>query len=1069
MKKWGSCKHLFNLAVVGIMFGAAAHVFGQTGKITGQVIDAETQEPLPGVNIVLAGTEQGAATDANGYYTIINVDPGAYSLRASYIGYAATTVEDFRVNIDQTTTINFELQSQALAGQEVVVEASTPVIQPDVSANVANINSQEIENVPVMSLDEVVGLEAGIEPGLSVRGSGSDEVNFIVDGNTMRLGRTNSPYTNISYTSLKEVKVQTGGFSAEYGNVRSGLVNVVTKEGPVDHYTTDLIIRYSPAHQQYFGSGPNAFNDYFIRPYQDPKVMYDGTANGAWSEYTQRQYPYFEGWNAVQSKWNSDTDPSNDLTVPQLLQLFDWYHRKNIQVQDPDYEIDGSVGGPVPLISHQLGNLRFLASYRENQNPYIIPQHRRYYKDQTARLKLSSNITTNLKMILQGMYSHRYGMADNISGWPRFFEGELPPYPWNGSTHYLANAIRGGTTPTSNIWAEDEFNPTDHYHNMVSADFTHTLSSKTFYDVRIQRLYSDYNTVRPEIRDTSTVINTIGPMQLDESPFGWWMANWFSPSGVYMGGHWAEGRDTSHVAVWNLKADLTTQLNRLLQLKTGIEYIYSDYHIRHGEYQLFFTADTNPRWRWDRQPVQGAAYAQTKLEFKGMIAQLGLRLDYFHARGTWYDYGPFSRAFSPEIGKAGMDEYLKQVATKQLVDLSPRIGISFPVTAVSKLYFNYGHFRQMLDPQNLFMVRKIVTGAVDRMGNPNHPLPKTVSYELGYEHSLLNQYLIRVSGYYKAMEDQVQQVEYISLDGRVDYNRMEPLNYQDIRGLELSIRKNQGQRFRGFLNFTYMSRKSGNFGFDRQYENLVEQQEYERISREHYQEKPVPEPYGRVNLEFIGPYKFGPTFMGVNPLGGWHLNLLGEWRAGQAFTWTGETDIPGLQYNVRWKDYTMIDLRLSKDFQLQNVGRLKLFVDISNIFNLKYLSRYAAFYGEHDYEDYMYSLHLPKDTFGDVESLPYEFISGNDKPGDYRKPGVEFKPIEIVNSVASLNNPSTHPLYYEKQSGKYMEWTDGSWQEADNGTVNQVLEDKAYIDMPNLQFLRFLNPRSIRFGIRITF
>ena len=1051
-----------------LLFLSFSIAFGQTGKITGRAIDAETDQPLPGVNIVLVGTDQGAATDENGYYTIINVEPGTYDLRASFIGYAATTVEDFRVNIDQTTTINFELQSQAIAGEEIVVEASTPVVQPDVSANVANISSAEMENVPVMSLDEVVGLEAGIEPGLSVRGSGSDEVHYVVDGNAMRLGRSNEPYTNISYTSLKEVKVQTGGFNAEYGNVRSGLVNVVTKEGPVDHYTADLVVRYSPPHKQYFGPGPNDYNDYFIRPHKDPDVMYEGTASGAWSEYTQRQYPFFEGWNSVENQWNTDNNPNNDLTVPQLLELFDWYHRKDIDVQDPDYEIDGSVGGPVPLLSDRLGNLRFLLSYREDQNPYIIPQNRRYYKDRTGRLKLSSNITTNMKVILQGMYSHRYGLADNVEGWPSLFEGELPPYPWSGSGHYLANRLNDHHG-TSFIWANDEWNPTDHYHDMVSVDFTHTVSSNTFYDVRIQRMYSDYNTVRPAIRDTSLVLNQIGPMKLDPSPDGWWMANIFTPGGVYMGGHWAEGRDTSNVAVWNIKADLTTQLNRFIQVKTGLEYIYSDYHIRHGEYQLFFAADVNPRWRWDRQPVQAAAYAQTKLEFQGMIAQLGVRADYFHGGGEWYDYDPYSRAFSPEIGKAGMDEYLEKAQMERLLNLSPRIGIAFPVTAFSKLYFNYGHFRQMLDPENLFNVRKIVTGAVDKMGNPNHPLPKTVSYELGYEHSLLDQYLVRVSGYYKALEDQVRQVNYISLDGRVDYDRMEPLNYADIRGLELSIRKNRGRYFRGFLNFTYMARKSGNFGFDTQYENLVEQQEYERISREHYQEKPVPEPYGRFNLEFIGPFDFGPDLMGVHPLGGWHLNLLGEWRAGQAFTWTGETEIPGLQYNVRWKDYYMLDLRLTKDLDILGIGRVKLFADITNVFNLKFLSRYAAWFGSRDYENYMYSLQIPEDTFGDVEVLPYDFIPGDDRPGDYRQPGVEYKPIEIVSRVDALSNPSTYPLYYEKESKRYMEWVDGSWREANSDMVNQVLEDKAYIDMPNYRFTRYLNPRSIKFGIRITF
>jgi outer membrane receptor protein involved in Fe transport len=59
---------------------------------------------------------------------------------------------------------------------------------------------------------------------LSVRGSGSDEVSFNLNGFTLRSERSNSPFTGISITSIENVQVQTGGFSAEYGNLRSGLI-----------------------------------------------------------------------------------------------------------------------------------------------------------------------------------------------------------------------------------------------------------------------------------------------------------------------------------------------------------------------------------------------------------------------------------------------------------------------------------------------------------------------------------------------------------------------------------------------------------------------------------------------------------------------------------------------------------------------------------------------------------------------------------------------------------------------------------------------------------------------------
>ena len=129
---------------------------------------------------------------------------------------------------------------------EVTVIAERPVVQRDVSANVANFNAEEVENMPVSGVDEVIDLQAGIEPGLRVRGGGLNEVAFMVDGMSTAVGRDQQPFTNVSFTSVSEVQVQTGGFNAEYGNARSGIINVVTKDPPRDRYTADVLLRYAP-------------------------------------------------------------------------------------------------------------------------------------------------------------------------------------------------------------------------------------------------------------------------------------------------------------------------------------------------------------------------------------------------------------------------------------------------------------------------------------------------------------------------------------------------------------------------------------------------------------------------------------------------------------------------------------------------------------------------------------------------------------------------------------------------------------------------------------------------------
>src|SRR5690606_35833143 len=158
----------------------------------------------------------------------------------------------------------------------------------------------------------------------------------------------------------------------------------------------------------------------------------------------------------------------------------------------------------------------------------------------------------------------------------------------------------------------------------------------------------------------------------------------------------------------------------------------------HRQVNEYFKANLSPVFIWERQPVQGAAYLQTKREFQSLVANIGPRADYWHAGGARYAYDRYSTACAGRYGQAQPGAAREQVPTRRMVELRPRLGISFPITTQSKLFFNYGHFRQMNNPHDLFIIREVVTGAVDQVGNPDHPMPTTVAYELGYEHSLFN-------------------------------------------------------------------------------------------------------------------------------------------------------------------------------------------------------------------------------------------------------------------------------------------------------------------------------------------
>ncbi len=1090
------CSFMIMSAMLLVMVTPFANA-GTTGKISGQVVDKKTGSPLPGASIQIVGTSLGDAADVNGNFVILNVPPGTYSVRASVVGYSAVVQSNVRVLIDLTTTVDFKgtnaLSEEAIQAGEVTVVAERPVVQPDIAGNVANISAVEIENLPRTSVAQIVDLQAGVEKGFVIRGGGRDQINFSVDGLSMRDGRDNQSFNSISYTAIDEVQVQTGGFNAEYGNVRAGQVSVVTKEGSRDKYTFDGIVRYSKPDMR-FGPGPKDPNAYYIRPFLDPAVSDIGTNGGAWDIYTQKQYYPFEGgWNKVAADQLKDNDPTNDLTVAQLKEVFNYHHRKNVEIEDPNYEVDATLGGPVPFLSKPFGGLRFSASYRGIQEPYFYPQARSSYKEDIFQGKITADLKSNMKLNLQGLWAKQAGMADyafEIVNFPNPQRGGTPLYPWTDTEpgrYSLLNGAAdggGGHVARSVIFGEDAFSVNDTKRNLIGGSLVHTLNKNTFYEVRVSRFHTAYDS-HPSRRRNSATVRTIGPgYQLDEAPFGW-TSNGTSSigSGLRLGGHWARARDTSRVTVWNAKVDFTKQLNRVQELKTGIELIFNDLDMRFRSDDSVIVHLERSRQSWQQDPMQAAAYVQNKLEFKGMIANVGVRLDYFNPNGEWFQYSAFDRSFTAK-GSVTRDEVLQATSTDKQLTVSPRVGISFPISVNSKLYFNYGHFRQVLDARNLFQFQLAWNGNIYRLGDPNQPLQRTVAYELGYEQNLFDKYLLRFSGFYRDNDNQPRGVQNTSIDLLVNYSLSQPLNYSDVRGFELTLNKTRGRWLRGFVNYTFQQFKSGNFGLGRDYESVVAQRDYELTSTDHYQFRPVSQPFARANVEFLIPNDFGPKV-----LHDFRFDLLGEWRAGQHYTWIGPGGgiIPGLQNNVQMKDFWSLDLRISKNIAT-TLGDAQFFVDVNNLFNLKFMyytpgGEYGGpFEGNRDYEDYMQSLQLPSETFPEdlVTTPQYINIPGSDRPGDYRKDDIAFVPIEKVSTAANLPSNGLPPgatflengrrvLFFVQDTKKYMEYSGGAWKSADPGFVDQVLRDKAYIDMPNEADRIFLNPRSVQFGMRISF
>jgi hypothetical protein len=1049
-------KSLSRVLFILLLFSSPA-ALAQTGKIAGKVTDSRTKEPLVGANVVVEGTAIGAATNVEGYFAIVSIPPGTYQVRVTMIGYSPATLTNVSVSINQTTDLEIKLIESAIEAKEVVVTATRPIVQPDVAASRANITAAEVENLPVTQVASVVGLEAGVQTDrngvLQFRGGDANQSAFIADGISMKDDRNNQPYTAISLLAVKEFQIQTGGFSAEYGNIRSGLINVVTKEGSPKRYNVGFQVRYGPPTKKYFGIAPNDYDSYWVRPFLDPAVAWTGTANGNWDPWTQEQYAPFQGWNAVSQALLTDNDPTNDLTPQAAQNLWRWQHRKSFDVTKPDYDVDFGFGGPVPG-GEELGNLRFYGSYRTTNTEYAVPLSRDYTGDYNTMLKVTSDLTKTMKLMVEATFGRNEAVDNQQTGVYGSFTGAASEGNAMNRVSYIDTRLF-----TTDYWAPNSVDRT-----IIGAKLSQVLSPTTFYEVTAQRFESRYSTNPGHIRDTSRVYKFGNDYYVDEAPFGFfpnpgvWSLSGID--GMRMAVGMSNARDSSKLATYDLKFDLVSQVDQYNELKGGFEYQYTDYLVNYGSVDVVLPSGRSLS-RWHTFPTRFEAYFKDKLEFQGMIVDAGVRFAMSHAGGEWFVYDPYTRDFTgPQ--SFGIDTLLKQEPTKYITSLMPRLNVAFPITEDAKLYFNYGHFRAMPTPENLYLIRhETATSNIVRLADPNLPLEKTVAYELGYEHNLWDMFLLRVAAYYRDISNERYLVEYIGYNNTPDYTVSTPNLYEDVRGFEITLRKNRGNWLQGFLNYTYMVSTSGHFGWDTYYQNPVDQRNYERVNP--IQTKPVPQPYARANIDFFTPPEFGPQFAGIKPLEDWRLSVLASWSSGFYFTWVGGGSFPGISNNIQWRDQYGMDIRLSRSFRLFDRVNLMLFMDVDNILNLKQLTTYGFVLGT-DYEQYLKSLHLPE-SFNQY----YGQIPGNDRPGDYRKAGVAYQPMVYTSTLAAVQTPYTTPIYYDYSTRQYYRWVNSAWQQADQGEVDRVLKDKAYIHMPTQSWWNFLNPRAFYFGLRMSF
>lgn len=944
-------KFLFYWIIIITLFFQFSSLFaGITGKLAGTVLDAETGEPLPGVNIIIENMYIGASTDMDGFFTILNIPPGEYIVEASFIGYRTEIVENVIISVDRTSALNFKLKTESLElGDEIVVVATREKVRTDVSFTQTSITAKDVKVLPATSdIRETIEFAPGVYRNdrgqIEIRGGQMDEVGVYVDDISMQNASTGVGVMNLPKGAIQEIQVVRGGFNAEYGQAQSGIINIVTKSGQ-QYYSGSIVVSAGLSQQKHFG--PNYFspeNYYHVGRFLEMDRV---TKKMSWlGDDSEREI--FGGWNNIWSDSLKDSysqslnRPSQYGNSPEeALEIWKWRHRPQEYSDEPDLNIDGTLTGPVPFTNNKVD---FVVAGHYNRSIYPFRFQQKDYTEFSGNWKLNYRLNNHVRISYHGILSKMEGSSYR-KGSTRIAD----PRHWLSSARVMADIFdaRGSSTGFYNA---DSYLKLNGLH-MIS----HTLKTNiVFNNNSYLDAYVSYKKTEENVnldipyRNLNDIEKTIGMLDLDSAPFnfvseveGAGVGIAWDVFGIHrIGGQGINGYDYSSNKTITFKADYNNQFNNVNLFKAGLWISNQNMNINTGYKDLITTEDgelssVRTKGWWEREIpfYEFAGYIQDKIEIEGLVLNIGLRADGLYNiepnRPLWSDVYSLGNI---EDTLYNMPESVSPRNNWQFY-LSPRIGIAHPIGENSKIFLNYGYFYQRPSVEQLFYDKyrpDNPSATLEQISSPNLKFRKTIQYELGFEQMVKDWFRVTISGYFRDVSNDLIRTE-LTDKNLHSYDRYFSNSFSDISGFEVDIRIPRHSFVSGWLNFDYRKKTSGVYGY-KEYSELATGDRRERSS------KPTvtrARPAARANLVFYTPdidnKVMNSIFSDVT------LSFMYQWRTGEYLTYhAGNAYLDEIDpFNLKWKDFSRLDMRLMKAIKIGST-EITLSLDVRNVLNKKY-------------------------------------------------------------------------------------------------------------------------------------
>ncbi len=787
-----------NLTVLLLSISPA---FAGSGKIAGRVVDEQTGAPLAAAQVIIPGTSMGGTTNSQGQYFILNVPPGTYTLKVSFMGFATKEIGDVHSQLDATTIIDIRIKSSAIAGDSLAIIANPPGAEITMTTTRISWGGRLIDNaLPVNELNEILQTSVMTQ---SMRGANKAGLVYLIDGVNITdlmtaVGGGTDPYSfarrnlnpissttgefsggynidvrgrssdmvqtsvGVTQTSVAEVNVMAGIVNAEY-NASAGIINIATQNGG-KNYSGKLYIKSSAGGLNH--AGPNCYT----ATSSNPAILNGKSAAGLYDAYKAELRS--SGNEYYVSKLNWTPDSYEYGAEPRIIAEFNF-------------------GGPLT----NKGNFFFAGNFLNDHGRF--PGE--FQRNLGLALKLNYAVSESDQLTAYGKiddWGQLFGWTNRSYSYTYQFwlEGQ-PVWDRSGFITYLKHL--------------HIFNPASFLESTIS----YVANEKTwgYKPVNGKLDYDNYG-------DTWLIVDTKAKAEqylLDPGNRLFIAGPSGSPEPIIttlgqarflLARYTYENLRTSTLTLAN---NYTNQINFHQQLKGGVEYKLNTI----DEYQHKTTTGApDPTFKFDTvdyniHPWSLGVFIQDKIEYEDLVVNLGLRFDAYNLdTKLWPDYFAPVKWDTTAAGQALM-VWNRGQSSQIHAYFSPRIGVSHRITKNAAMHYSWGicttppNSGYWLQNYNAF-----VNATLPMTRNPDPDPEKAIAYEIGLCLALANNFNIDITAYYRDVRNG-SALDYSIYQDRMKtntnfkwYSYTTNWGYRDSHGVELNVwRRSTSDRFFGLF------------------------------------------------------------------------------------------------------------------------------------------------------------------------------------------------------------------------------------------------------------------------------